>query len=87
MTSTPENKPSAAFIDKHMTNNLEGVMIYEYLQRKPGVVPDKRELAEFVASLDDSEVLRIVRGHPGLRSLAANMRVDADVLRWARALQ
>ena len=84
--STSFNRPPGEFIDKHMIANVEGVMIHEYLQRKPGAVPSKTELSAFVAGLTDLEVLRLVRSHPGLRSLAANMRNDAEVLRWAHAL-
>jgi hypothetical protein len=69
-----------------MIANVEGVMIHEYLQRRPGRVPSKQQLGAFVASLSEAEVLHVVRGHPSVRSLLANMRNDAEILRWAGAL-
>jgi len=57
MTTEPNPRPSAEFIDKHMIANVEGVMIHEYLQRRPGVVPTKEELRAFVSGLSDDQVL------------------------------
>lgn len=88
MPTVPHHhQPPAEFIDKHMIANVEGVLIHEYVKRRPGPAPSKNELSAFICSLGAAELLSIVREHPGMRSLRANIRNDADVLRWAAALK
>jgi hypothetical protein len=87
MSTQPANRPPAEFVDKHMVDNVEGSMIYTYAQRNFGAIPSPEQLKDFVSALSQSEILRIVREHPGHKSLQQNLRNDADVLRWANTLK
>jgi hypothetical protein len=81
-----QNKPSQEFIDYHMTQTVESVMIHAFSTSKGGALPNKAELVSFVRLMPAKEIVALVRSHTSTRSLQVQLKDDNEILRWAEAV-
>lgn len=81
-----QNKPSQEFIDHHMTQTVESVMINTFMLSGSGSLPSKVDLAEFIRHMPANDIVTAVRSHKSTRSLQVQLKDDSEILRWAEAV-
>jgi hypothetical protein len=84
MSMTDIPKTDQQFIDKQMVGVIEAIMTQSYSLANKGLIPSERQVAAYIANLDESAIVERIRRHPGAASTRAPQADDAELLRWAR---